>query len=61
MNEYLKIIEISGFLKLKVHKQKEISLPESLLSEYNDENELSSFHDGDTGIFSITVSADKSI
>ncbi|MCJ7449279.1 MAG: arsenite methyltransferase [Bacteroidales bacterium] len=59
MTEYLKIIENSGFLNLKVHKQKEISLPDSLLSKYNDENELNSFNAGDTGIFSITVSADR--
>ena len=36
MNEYLKIIENSGFVNVKVHKQKEIRLPDSLLSEYND-------------------------
>ena len=36
MNEYLKIVENSGFLNMKVHKQKEIKLPDSLLSEYND-------------------------
>ena len=59
MTEYLKIIENSGFLNLKVHKQKEISLPESLLSKYNDENELNSFNSGDTGVFSITVSAKR--
>jgi len=61
MTEYLKIIENSGFFNLKVHKQKEIKLPDSLLSEYNDVNELKSFHVGDTGIFSITVSAEKPI
>lgn len=59
MNDYLKIVENSGFLNLNVHKQKEIKLPESLLSEHNDEDELKSFHTGDTGIFSITVSASK--
>jgi len=59
MNEYLKIVEDSGFVNVKVHKQKEIKLPDSLLSEYNDVNELKSFHAGDTGIFSITVSAEK--
>jgi arsenite methyltransferase len=59
MNEYLKIVENSGFLNVKVHKQKEIKLPDSLLSEYNDSNELKSYHAGDTGIFSITVSAEK--
>lgn len=59
MNEYLKIIENSEFLNVKVHKQKEIKLPDSLLSEYNDPNELKSYHAGDTGIFSITVSAER--
>lgn len=59
MNEYLQIVEKSGFLNVKVHKQKEISLPDSLLSEYNDPDELNSYHAGDIGIFSITVSAEK--
>jgi SAM-dependent methyltransferase len=59
MNEYLKIVESSGFVNGKVHKQKEIKLPDSLLSEYNDPAELNSYHAGDTGIFSITVSAVK--
>jgi len=61
MDDYLRIIENSGFLKLTIHKQKEISLPESLLAEFNDENELKSYRAGDTGIYSITVSAEKSV
>lgn len=59
MIEYLKIIEDSGFLNMKVHKQKEIILPDSLLSEYNDTTELNAYHAGERGIFSITVSAYK--
>lgn len=59
MTDYLKIIENSGFNTLKVHKQKEIKLPDSLLSEYNDPDELKSYHAGDTGIYSITVSAER--
>jgi ubiquinone/menaquinone biosynthesis C-methylase UbiE len=59
MTEYLKTIENSGFLNLKVHKQKEIKLPDSLLSEYNNANEIRSFHAGETGILSITVSAER--
>lgn len=59
MTEYLKIVENSGFLNIKIHKQKEIKLPDSLLSEYNDSNELDLYRAGDTGIFSITVSASK--
>ena len=61
MNEYLKIVEDSDFVNVKVHKQKEIKLPETLLSEYNDPNELKAYHTGDIGIFSITVSAYKPI
>ena len=59
MSEYLEIVENSGFLNIKVHKQKEIKLPDSLLAEYNDADELTSYQKGDTGIFSITVSAKK--
>lgn len=59
MNEYLKIVEDTGFFNVKIHKQKEIKLPDLLLSEYNDANELKSYHTGDKGIFSITVSAEK--
>jgi SAM-dependent methyltransferase len=59
MNEYLKIIENSGFINVKVHKEKEIKLPDSLLSQYNDPKELDSYHAGDKGIFSITISATK--
>ena len=59
MTEYLRIIENSGFHNLKVHKQKEIKLPDSLLSEYNNANEIRSYQTGETGIFSITVSAEK--
>jgi SAM-dependent methyltransferase len=61
MNEYLKIVENSGFLNVKVHKQKEIRLPDSLLSEFNDPAELNSYHSGDSGVLSITVSAEKGI
>lgn len=61
MKAYLKIIEDNGFLNINVHKEKEIKLPESLLAEYNNPEELNSFLDGETGIFSITVSARKPI
>jgi ubiquinone/menaquinone biosynthesis C-methylase UbiE len=60
ITEYLKIIENSGFSKIIVHKQKEISLPESLLLAYNTKKELNKFQTGEIGIFSITVSAAKS-
>jgi ethanolamine ammonia-lyase small subunit len=54
-------VDYTVLLDVKVHKQKEIKLPDSLLSEYNDSNELKSYHAGGTGIFSITVSAEKPV
>jgi ubiquinone/menaquinone biosynthesis C-methylase UbiE len=60
ITEYLKNIENSGFSKIIVHKQKEISLPESLLLTYNTKKELNKFQTGEIGIFSITISAAKS-
>jgi ubiquinone/menaquinone biosynthesis C-methylase UbiE len=59
MNKYLEIIEESGFSKTKVHKQKEISIPEELLAKYLTNNEIISFRKKDKGIFSITVSAER--
>lgn len=59
MSEYLNIIENSGFTDLNVHKQKEISLPESVLSKYYDESALNSIPERENGIFSITVSASR--
>ena len=57
MKTYLGIIDNSGFVQTSIHKQKIISLPEELLSEYLSENEMHLFRNGETGIFSITVSA----
>jgi len=59
MNDYLKIVEDTGFININIHKQKEIKLPESLLAEYNNPEELRAYNEGETGIFSITVSARK--
>jgi arsenite methyltransferase len=59
MNDYLKIINESGFIKVQVHKHKEIKLPDYLLSEFSDDIEMKSYHSGENGIFSITISGYK--
>ncbi len=59
ISQYLSYIENSGFRNVKVHKQKEIALPELILSEYYDDFEINSFHPGEKGIYSITVTAEK--
>lgn len=58
-SDYLKIIEASGFSGITIHKQKEVELPDELLVKYLDATELQKFRDSKTGIFSITVSAEK--
>lgn len=59
MNDYLSIIADLGFKNTLVHKQKEITLPEEVLKNHLTAQELTSFKNGDSGIFSVTVSADK--
>lgn len=54
-DEYLKIIEQNGFKNVEIKKTKVIELPESLLSEFINEEEIIRFKNSKTGIFSITV------
>jgi len=57
--EYLSIIKDAGFMDVEVKKEKKIELPEELLSQYMSADELEKFKNGETGIFSITVTGKK--
>lgn len=59
MENYLGIIEKTGFQSTTVHKQKPIIIPDETLKKYLEPVELEEFKKGGTGIFSITVSAIK--
>jgi len=59
MAEYLGIISEQGFRNIAVHKQKEIAIPDDVLEKYLSKAELTNFKNGETGIFSITVSGEK--
>lgn len=59
MDEYIEIINRQGFKNVTIHKQKEIVIPVEVLVNYLSEEEVTSFKNGDTGIFSITVSGYK--
>jgi ubiquinone/menaquinone biosynthesis C-methylase UbiE/protein-tyrosine-phosphatase len=59
MEDYLGIIEKKGFKNIMVHKQKPITIPDVTLKKYLKPAELEEFKKGETGIFSITVSASK--
>ncbi len=61
MGEYLEMIKNTGFVDIIVHKEIETGLPESILAEYCNSDELSFYQTGKTGIYSITVSAKKPV
>lgn len=56
---YLQMIKDNGFEGMVVQKEKAIHVPDDILSQYLSENQLSDFRNGNTGIFSITVFAEK--
>jgi len=58
-SEYLKLIENQGFVNIKVQKEKPIVIPDDVLGKYLSQNEMKDFNKGGTGIFSITVYAEK--
>ena len=59
INEYMGIINKSGFKNATIHKQKVISVPNEILSRYMETDDITRFENGEIGIFSITVSAVK--
>jgi arsenite methyltransferase len=56
---YLKMMKKSGLVNIKVQKDKMITLPDETLLNYLDQNELHAFKKSGSGIFSITVYAEK--
>jgi len=57
---YLKVIKDAGFFKIQVHKEKEIILPDEILDSYLSSKEKETFKSSAIGIYSITVTAEKS-
>lgn len=58
-SEYLKIIEDCGFVNIKVQKEKLIILPDEVLRLHLKAEEMLTFLSGESGIYSITVYAEK--
>jgi arsenite methyltransferase len=56
---YMELIKQNGFTDITIQKEKAIVIPNDILAKYLDEAELASFKNGNTGIFSITVYAQK--
>ena len=57
--EYLDLIEDSGFSDINVHKEKEIVIPDEILDNYLSANDKEAFKSSEWGIYSITVTAKK--
>lgn len=56
---YLGFISTAGFEKVALQKEKAVVLPDDILSQYLDAAELAAFRQSGTGIYSITVYAEK--
>jgi SAM-dependent methyltransferase len=57
--DYLDIIRESGFQNITIQKEKAIHIPSDILGNYLNAQEMEAFYQGETGIFSITVYAEK--
>lgn len=60
-SDYLAIIEKSGFKDLRIQKDKTIIIPDDILAEYLNAEEIEAFKNSNTRITSITVFAVKPI
>lgn len=58
-DEYLGYIRAQGFENVALQKEKPIVIPGDILSKYLSASEMATFNNGTTGIFSITVFAQK--
>ena len=59
--DYLGIIQNQGFSEIKIHNEKKIVIPDHIKTNYLSEKELNNFKKSKIGIYSITVTANKSI
>ena len=57
--DYLGLIQQQGFKDIVVQKEKEISIPDEVLTKYLNPDELQAYRNSEIGIFSITVFAAK--
>ncbi len=58
---YLELIALNGFVNCIIQKEKLISIPDDILQKYLDTDTLQSWKSGQSGIYSITVYAEKPI
>ncbi len=57
--EYLDLIQESGFQNIEIQSERSITLPDTILAEYLSREEIAEFHRSDVGILSVNVYAEK--
>jgi SAM-dependent methyltransferase len=57
--EYLNLIEATGFQTITLQKEKPIIVPDDILAQYLSAGEITDFKQSGTGIYSVTVFAEK--
>jgi len=58
---YLGMIFSNGFQNVSIQKEKPIIIPDDILVNYLSQEEMDAFKSGNTGIFSVTVYAEKPV
>ncbi len=58
-DEYLGLIDATGFQTITLQKEKSITVPDDILCQYLTADEITAFKNSGTGIYSITVYAEK--
>lgn len=58
-DSYLEFIRKNGFVHITIQKEKAIIIPDDILRNYMPAEEIEAFRKGSTGIFSVTVYAEK--
>ena len=58
---YLETITATGFKNIQLQKEKAIVIPEDILKNYLNEEQIAAYKKSNTAIYSITVYAEKSL
>jgi SAM-dependent methyltransferase len=60
-SEYLSLIAKTGFINVTIQKDKAITIPQDILRNYLSPADIKSFNHGASGIYSVTVYAEKPV
>jgi arsenite methyltransferase len=58
-SDYLEILTDAGFVNITIQKEKQINLPEEILSRYLNAEEIEKLRENGQGVYSITVYAER--